>query len=197
MANFDWKKLLGTVAPWLATTLGGPLAGTAVKAITSALGLPGDSTEDQISAALVNATPEQLLALKAADNQHAEVMQKLGFDHIEKLAALEEQQVEVVNKTIQTEIQESSKEAWYQKAWRPANGFCVASGSFLGVAAICYLFYAALVQKDQNALVIIPTLATAIATILAVPGAAVGIAAWHRGVEKVELAKASAAGGQQ
>ena len=53
-----WKSIVGTVAPALATALGSPLAGMAVAAIGSALGLT-ESSEETVSAAIVKATPEQ------------------------------------------------------------------------------------------------------------------------------------------
>jgi len=73
---FDWKKVLGAVAPTLATFLGGPLAGVAVTAIAGALGLD-DKSEDGIAAALAGAKPEDLLKLKQADQQFALDMKKL------------------------------------------------------------------------------------------------------------------------
>jgi hypothetical protein len=52
------------------------------------------------------------------------------------------------------------------------------------VVATCLLFYQAIIAKDVTALNAMPQLATALALILGVPGAAVGIASWHRGKEK-------------
>lgn len=77
--KFDWKKLVGTVAPMLGTALGGPLGGLAVQAIGSALGL-SDATEDKISQALAGAKPEDLLKLKAADQQFVQDMRALDID---------------------------------------------------------------------------------------------------------------------
>lgn len=83
--DFDWKSLVKTVAPTLATALGGPLAGMATRAIAGAV--LGDETADtdQIAAALQGAKPETLLALKQADQQFAVEMRKLDIDEI-KLA---------------------------------------------------------------------------------------------------------------
>jgi hypothetical protein len=39
MGKLDWRKTLGTVAPAIATALGGPLAGVAVGMAAKALGL--------------------------------------------------------------------------------------------------------------------------------------------------------------
>lgn len=83
----DITSILKTVAPWIGTALGGPLGGMAVTAAADALGL-SDKTETAIKAALGGATPEQMLALKNADNDFAAKMQALGFDNMEKMAAL-------------------------------------------------------------------------------------------------------------
>lgn len=83
--GLDWKAVIKTVAPALGTMLGGPLGGIAATAITSALGIESDSTEDQIAAAVRTATPEHLLALKNAENQFKLDMERIGLDY-EKLA---------------------------------------------------------------------------------------------------------------
>ena len=74
------KGVLGTVAPVLATAVGGPLAGVATKAIVSALGLTGDTTPEAAALAVANATPDQLLALKKADQDFAAKMKELDID---------------------------------------------------------------------------------------------------------------------
>jgi hypothetical protein len=64
------KKIVGHVAPFapvVATALGGPGAGAAVRFLSGKLLGKGDGTEAEIAAALAGATPEQLLALKSAD----------------------------------------------------------------------------------------------------------------------------------
>jgi hypothetical protein len=83
----DWKALVSTVAPWIGTALGGPLGGAAVGAVADALGL-SDKTEASIKSALSGVTPEQMLALKTADQAFAMKMQELGYENQEKLAAL-------------------------------------------------------------------------------------------------------------
>lgn len=84
----DWKGLVSTVAPWIGTALGGPLGGMAVTAIGSALGLDSKS-EDSIKQALAGVTPEQMLALKEADQNFALQMQAMGFKQVTDLEALE------------------------------------------------------------------------------------------------------------
>lgn len=70
-------QVLKTVAPTLALAVGGPFGPLAAAAIHAALG-----TTDQASAekALVNATPDQLLALKKADQDFEIQMEKLGIE---------------------------------------------------------------------------------------------------------------------
>jgi hypothetical protein len=77
--EFNWKQLLGTVAPALGTALGGPVGGIAMQAIASALGL-ADSSEESIAQAMQKATPADLLALKKADQEFAVKMKELDVD---------------------------------------------------------------------------------------------------------------------
>jgi hypothetical protein len=83
----DWKAIVGTVAPWIGTALGGPLGGMAVEAAAGALGL-SEKTTDAVKAAISGATPEQMLALKKADQDFALQMQALGFKQITDLEAI-------------------------------------------------------------------------------------------------------------
>jgi len=93
MAAVNWsgvKGAIGTIAPWLAGTLGSPVAGMAVGALCQVLGLePGKATPATLQAAIAGATPDQLLAIRQADLQHAEVMKKLGYDHVDKIEQLD------------------------------------------------------------------------------------------------------------
>src|SRR5258708_18189201 len=76
--SFDWKSLLGQVAPVIGTALGGPLAGLAIKTVGDALGVQAP-TVDTVSAALANATPDQLAAIKKADQDFARQMKELDI----------------------------------------------------------------------------------------------------------------------
>lgn len=77
--SFDWRGLVKTVAPTLATALGGPLAGMAVKHIGDAIGLD-QATQETVSAALQGASPETLQKLKQADQDFALKMKALDID---------------------------------------------------------------------------------------------------------------------
>lgn len=78
--------LLGQVAPSIATALGGPLAGVAIKTLSSALFGHEDGTEEQISEAMSNATPDQLAAIKKVDADFKVQMKSLDID-LERIAA--------------------------------------------------------------------------------------------------------------
>ena len=79
------KELIGTVAPTIATALGGPLAGVAVKAAAEALGL-SEHTQEALETALSGAKPEDLLKLKQADQQFQKDMKALDVD-LERIAS--------------------------------------------------------------------------------------------------------------
>ena len=73
----DWLK---TVAPTVATALGGPLAGLAVEAIGSAFGWT-DATKEEVESVLASGqlTGEQLLQLKQAEIALKQRQEELGF----------------------------------------------------------------------------------------------------------------------
>lgn len=88
---FDWRGIVGTVAPGIATALGGPLAGMGMAAICRALGIENDpnnqdETEKRVSQALQVATPETLLALKKEDHAFIAAMRQMDID-LEKIHA--------------------------------------------------------------------------------------------------------------
>lgn len=193
-----FSDILEDVVPWLGAALtGGPvgLATMAAGKIASAVGL-GDSSIKSVTDFLSSGsmTPEQKIALQNSEQEFKIKMTELGFQHEKDMVLADVASLQAVNLTMQAELANSANETWYQKAWRPANGFCVAIGSFVGVAASCFLFGYAIIYKDANAINAIPQLATSLGMILAVPGAAVGIAAWHKG--KMQREEVAVTGGK-
>lgn len=79
--------LLAQVAPTVATALGGPLAGLAVKTLSEAMFGHQDASESEVSAALMNATPEQLQKLKETDASFKLKMKELDIDLVRISAA--------------------------------------------------------------------------------------------------------------
>jgi len=88
--TFDWKNLVKSIAPTIGTALGGPLWGMAGLALAKVLGVPDESAHDDttLAEAVQGASPDQLLALKKADQDFALQMQELGFKNIEALESL-------------------------------------------------------------------------------------------------------------
>jgi Na+/H+ antiporter NhaC len=78
--------LIGSVAPTIATALGGPVAGMAVKALSGALFGHEDGSQDDIMTALANPTAEQLSVLKKIDADFKVQMKSLDID-LERIAA--------------------------------------------------------------------------------------------------------------
>jgi len=78
--------LIGSVAPTIATALGGPVAGMAVKALSGALFGHDEASKDDIMTALANPTGDQLAALKKIDSDFAVQMKALDID-LERIAA--------------------------------------------------------------------------------------------------------------
>ncbi|WP_180542193.1 hypothetical protein [Nevskia soli] len=92
----NWKSVAGvlaTVAPTIGAAVGGPLAGSAISALEGVLKITPKSPDtaarqEAIGTAIGAASPEQLLALKAADHEFSEHMLSLGFADAEALAKL-------------------------------------------------------------------------------------------------------------
>jgi hypothetical protein len=72
--------LLKTIAPTVATVLGGPLAGLAVKTLGDAIGVD-EPTQDKIERALTGSqlTAEQILAIKTAEQTLAAKLKELDI----------------------------------------------------------------------------------------------------------------------
>jgi len=79
-------KLIETVAPTIATALGGPVAGMAVKALSTALLGHDSGSEDDIRDALATATPDQIAAIRKVDADFKVQMKSLDIDLV-KIAA--------------------------------------------------------------------------------------------------------------
>lgn len=77
--------LVGAVAPTIATALGGPLAGMAVRAISNAIFGHENGTEDDIMNVLGNPTGDQLAQLKKIDADFKVQMKSLDID-LERIA---------------------------------------------------------------------------------------------------------------
>jgi len=144
----DIQGIVKTVAPWIGTALGGPLGGMAVDAVCGIFGL-SDKTEASLKQAIGGATPEQMLALKQADQNFQVKMQALGFQQIKDLEALA-----VDDRKDARAMQVATK------SWVPAVLSILVTAGFFGV------FYGMLADKlnvteSQALLILLGSLGTA------------------------------------
>lgn len=82
----DWKGIVGAVAPALATVLGGPLAGVAVKALSSKLLGRDDGSEADIAQAVASMSPADLVKLKEVEAELTKSLAAVDVD-LERVAA--------------------------------------------------------------------------------------------------------------
>lgn len=133
MADFDWKATLGAIAPGLATALGGPLAGAAVKVIADkVLGRP-DASASEVAAALSTGslTGEQIVALKAAEQSFLVEMAKV--DQASQAAAIDDTK-SARQQTVDL-AKESSGIAWAA----PVISTIIVAGFFVVVALLFWV----------------------------------------------------------
>lgn len=151
--SFNWKNLVRTVAPVLASALGSPLAGMAVSAISTAiLGRP-DGTEAEVETAMFSATPDQLLALKKANHEFALRMKELDID-LERINAEDRRSA----RTMQVET----------RSWIPAVLALLVTAGYFGVLGYMLRFgLPKEVVGNEALLLILGGLSTAWATVIA------------------------------
>ncbi len=84
MSDFDWKGMLGKLAPTAVSLLAGPFAGMAVAALGDALGI-SEPTQEKIAQAFKgqNLNAEQLMAVKLAEQNLALKLEELGVKRAE------------------------------------------------------------------------------------------------------------------
>ena len=77
------KNVIGAVAPTLGTALGGPMGGIAANMIAEVLGVPNNPKA--IEKGLAEATPEQMLELKKAEQDFDLKMKELEVDVFDRI----------------------------------------------------------------------------------------------------------------
>lgn len=187
------KELARIGLPILGEILPIPGAAAITRVLANQIGAASSDPGDILSKLATD--PKALAEARKFEAENRATMLRIITEHEARMRAADSQDLATINATIQAELVNAAQEAWYQKAWRPACGFSVAAGSFAAVLFVCALFYQALISGDIASTVsVVPSLASAIALILGVPGAAVGIAAWHRGRQKITAIERLAGG---
>ena len=120
------KNIVGAVAPTLGTALGTPMGGMAANLIAKTLGVSND--QKSIQQALQNATPEQMLELKKAEQEFETQMKELEVD-IFKLETQDKQHAR----------------SMFSKDWTARIIGLFTIGGFLG-----YIFLVTLQPPEQN-----------------------------------------------
>ena len=82
------KKIVGIVAPFLGTMIGGPFGAAATKLIAEVLLDDPNASQADIEQAIASASPDQLVKLKQVDANYKTKMAELGIDEV-KIAALD------------------------------------------------------------------------------------------------------------
>jgi len=120
------KNIIGAVAPTLGTALGGPMGGMAANMISEVLGVP--NTPKAIEKAIADATPEQMLELKKAEQAFEIQMKELEVD----VFALET-----------ADVQDARGK--FSKDWTARIMGIAVVGGFMG-----YIFLVTLQPPEQN-----------------------------------------------
>lgn len=116
--------------------------------------------------------------------RHPELAVRLREALLSHKAAMAQQETErlrAVNQTMQAEAQAKH---WWSSAWRPLWGAVSALAFLVAVAGIMVLAWRAVTLGDQNAMQMVPGLIAQLAILFGIPGAILGVASWHRGMEK-------------
>lgn len=92
--------------------------------------------------------------------------------------------IAAVNKTMQAEAQ---SDKWWTSGWRPYWGF-ISGTAFLFVCVIvCWLLWVAVVGGKPEIMALLPQVITAFTALFAIPGAILGVTAYHRGkMQRIE-----------
>jgi hypothetical protein len=76
----NWKSIVKSIAPVLGTALGGPMAGGAIKMLSTALLGNEKANEQELESFILGANPDQLLQIKQLDADFKLKMEELGVD---------------------------------------------------------------------------------------------------------------------
>ena len=120
------KNIVGAVAPTLGTALGGPMGGMAANMIADVLGVP--NTPKAIEKGIAEATPEQMLELKKAENAFEIQMKELDVDVFK----------------LETEDKQDAR-GKFSKDWTARIMGITVVGGFMG-----YIFLVTLQPPEQN-----------------------------------------------
>ena len=120
------KNIVGAVAPTLGTAIAGPMGNMALGKIAEVLGCPSD--QKSVEKAVQNATPEQMLELKKAEQDFEVQMKELDVDVFK----------------LETQDKQDARSK-FNKDWTARIMGIATVGGFLG-----YIFLVTLQPPEQN-----------------------------------------------
>lgn len=181
-----WKQLMGRlskIAPKAATVVdvagdlvGGP-AGIALEALARVLAGAGPEEDLDTVAEVIMSRPELMVK-----------MEELAMQREAALLDNDTRRIEAVNATMRSEA--GASDSWTRR-WRPYWGFV--AGTAWGILALSLALTMLIAAfGGESALEAIPVIASAFEAMFVfwgVAGAVLGITAWTRGQEKLELAR--------
>ena len=172
----DIAKSLVKVAPILGGAVGGPAGGAIGALIANKFNVKNDP---QAIMKVIKEDPDAFLKLKQIETENEGMLTRIVLE-------TEAQKMADINQTMRTE---SVSEHWIQYSWRPFIGFATGL-SFMFVSVLCCLLaYQAVIHGKLESFSMIPQMVASFSTLFAIPGGILGVSAWHRGKEKIEMAK--------
>ena len=177
----NWLDKLKDYAPSIAAAVfsgGATLPQLAAKMISDATGVNVTTVEDA-EKAINAATPEQLLAIRLADNEFTI-----------KMKSLESEMLGIINTTIQKEV--NSGDAFVRR-WRPFFGYCVALSWIVQMTGITFIFcYIAIAEPTQLVGLVaqLALLAGALSALWGLALAVLGLSVHQRSKDKCNTNKA-------
>ena len=165
-----------------------PIVGIAANAIMPGSGgivtsmvakiLGCDNTPEALTTAIQGASPDQIIALRKMELDNEVELKELAFKTVKLEVDREIAVTGSVNASIQAEAQ---SKWWFSAAWRPFWGFVSALAFFVVSVFCCFIAYEAVKTKNFQLLTVVPQLISAMAMLFSIPGAILGVTAWHRG----------------
>ncbi len=161
---------LARFVPGLVRWVGGERAGEVAEKVVDVARTVTGHEDPQAAAQAIERDPELQIRLQQA-------MAPVLIAQYEA----ETRRLESVNETMRAE---SRSEHWPQYSWRPFWGFASGLAFFIVTVFVCALGWMAISGRMPEALVTLPMLIANFATLFAIPGAILGVSAWHRGKQQ-------------
>lgn len=134
------NEILKSIAPAIATALGGPLAGVAIKFLADKLGVPAES----VTSAVAGMTGDQLIKMKELD--------------LEFKKHLEDNNIKLVLAQTEINLEEAKSSNWFISGWRPYVGWiCGTAFGYVGLVEPFLRFVATVIFGYTGAFPVIDT----------------------------------------